>query len=384
VAKPRVYLDHVASAPMDPAAREAVVRALADLPGNPSSPHLEGRAAKDALEAARTRVAAVLGCRAREVVFTASGTEAAQIGLRGAALARRSVSRRVVLSAAEHTAVREAAEALAGAGFEALVVGVDGEGRLDADAFAEVVGTDCAVAAVLLASHETGAVLPVAPLGAALRERGIPLLCDAAMGPGRLPVGADAVPADLLVLSGHKFGGPKGSGVLRVRRGTRLERVLTGGLQEERLRPGTEDVAAAIGLAVALERAAAERPERAARHDALRDEFLEEVRDVPDLRVLGPRDGGLPGVVAFEVRGVEGEALMINMDLEGFAISTGSTCALGAAEASPGLLALGLDARRAASTVRVSFGEGNTPADARAAGATFRRIVERLRSLARR
>ena len=382
VAVTRTYLDHAASAPLHPAAREAMVEVLERIHGNPSSPHAEGRAAKDVLEDARTRVAGSLRCRPREVVFTGSGTEAAQIGLRGAARARAAVSRRVVVSVVEHPAVLEAAEALGEEGFTVARAPVDTRGRVDAGAFLDAVGADAAVAALMLANHETGAVMPVAEVGRALRARGIPLLCDAALAPGRLPFEPDAVAADLVVLSGHKFGGPKGIGALYVRRRTRVEPLIRGGLQEERLRPGTEHVAGAAGFAVALERAVEERPARAQALAALAARFLGGLEALDGWSRVGPPDEALPGLVTVELDGVEGEAAMINLDLEGFAVATGSTCALGGTDPSPSLLAMGLTPRRAASTVRVTFGEGNTDADAERAAAALVRIVQRLRSLA--
>jgi cysteine desulfurase len=221
-------------------------------------------------------------------------------------------------------------------------------------------------------------------VGRALRARSIPLLTDAALGPGRLPVAVEALGADLVVLSGHKFGGPKGIGVLHVRRRTRVEPILRGGLQEERLRPGTEHVAGAVGLAVALERAAGERETRAAAYAARSARFLAGLAGLDGWSRVGPDEGGLPGLLTIELDGVEGEAAMINLDLEGFAVATGSTCALGGTDPSPSLLAMGLDARRAASTVRVSFGEGSTDEDASRSSAALVRVVKRLRALAAR
>jgi cysteine desulfurase len=380
---PRVYLDHVASTPVLPEARDAVARTLATAGANPSSPHLEGRAAKDALEEARTRVAAVLGCRPREVVFTSGGTESLEIAVRGVAAARRGTSPRVVLSAAEHPAVRLPAADLRGAGFEVVEVRIGPDGRVDPEELLRATEPGAAVAALLLASHESGAVQPVAPVARALRERRIPLLTDACLGVGRLPVRPDDLGVDLLALSGHKFGAPQGIGVLFVRRRTPIAPWRAGGLQEERLRPGTENVAGAVGLAVALERADGERDERARRYRALDDAFLAAAASSDGWRRLGPTEERLPGLLTLEMPGVEGEAAMINLDLEGFAVATGSTCALGGTDVSPGLIAMGLSASRAASTVRVSFGEGNSTQDASRAGAAFARVVARLRALAR-
>jgi len=380
----RTYLDTAASAPLRREALEAIQRAQTTLHGNPSSPHAEGRAAKDALEEARTRVATALGCRPREVVFTGSGTEAANLGVRGGALARAGVGRRVVVSAVEHPCVLEAARTLVPAGFEVSVVGVDAQGCVDPAAFVEAAGADTALACLMLANHETGNVLPVAQVAEGLRARRIPLLVDASLAFGRLAVKPAELGADLLVVSGHKLGGPKGSGALIVRRPTRVLPLQVGGLQEERLRPGTEDVAAALGLAAALETCQREQADDARRLVAGMEVFLGALESLSGWRRLGDPLRALPGLVTLELDGVEGEAVMIHMDLAGFAVATGSTCALGGTEVSPSLLAMGLSARRAASTIRVSPSPTASDAALVEAAHALSTAVERLRSLARR
>jgi cysteine desulfurase len=211
----------------------------------------------------------------------------------------------------------------------------------------------------------------------------VPLLCDAALGPGMLDVRPDALGVDLLALSAHKWNGPKGIGALYVRRKTKVHPMLFGGLQEERLRPGTENVAGAAAFAAALERAAALRDSRSERYAALRDGLERGLLRVPGVARVGPAGGRLPSTTNVEVEGCEGEALLVNLDLEGVAASTGSACAVGSTDPSPVLLAMGFSPRRAASTIRFSVGEGVEEADvARACGA-FASIVDRLRALAR-
>jgi len=383
--RPRIYLDHAAMAPLSDAARAAMLPLLDPLYGNPSSPHLEGRAAKDALEDARSQAARALGCRPRELVFTAGATEAATIALHGAARAMATVGRRrIVLSAVEYPAVLETARFLATEGFEVVTVPIDGHGCVDAEAFLAAAGEDAAVAALMLANHETGTVMPVNAIGTVLRERRIPLLCDAALAPGRLPLDLRALAADLVLFSGPAFGAPAGSGALYVRRGTRLAPLLHGGVQEERLRPGTENVAACAGFAAALEEACTAQPERTIRYRELISTFLNGLSDLDGWARVGPETPALPGLVTLELADVEGEAVMINMDLEGIAIATGSTCALGSSDPSPGLLAMGFTRTRAASTIRVSVGEGNDHDHMQRAASTLCAIVSRLRSLARR
>jgi cysteine desulfurase len=379
----RVYLDHAALTPLADVARSAMLGVLAPMYGNPSSPHLEGRAAKDALEEARSLAATTLGCRPREVIFTSGATEAATIALHGAARSMaRAGRKRIVVSAVEYPSVMDTAALLARDGFDVVVVPVDAEGCVDADAFLAAVGEDAAVAALMLANHETGTCMPVAEVAGALRERRIPLVCDAALAPGRLPLDVAALGADLVLLSGVKFGGPAGSGALYVRRGTRLEPLLQGGVQEERLRPGTENVAACVGFAAALEEACKAQPTRSAGYVALIDTFLRGLGELQDWARVGCAQDALPGLVTLELRHAEGEAVMINMDLEGFAISTGSACALGSRDPSPGLLAMGFTKQRAATTIRVSVGEGNDPDQIERAASTLRHIVLRLRALA--
>ena len=378
----RLYLDTAASMPLAPEAWTAMERVLRTLHGNPSSPHAEGRAAKDALEDARTRVATAMGCRPREVVFTSGGTEAANLGVWGAGRARAAVSRRVVLSAVEHPSVSEAARGLAREGFEVVSVAVDDAGRVDAEAFLAAVAPGAALACLMLANHETGNLLPVGAVAEGLRALEVPLLVDAALAPGRVEVSART--GDLVVLSGHKFGGPKGSGALVVRRGTRLEPVARGGLQEDRVRPGTEDVAAAVGFAAALEAAVGEREGRARASAAAAGALLEALAPLRGWARLGDAAAAVPGLVTLELEGVEGEAVMINLDLKGVAVATGSTCALGGTDVSPSLLAMGLSPRRAAATIRVSAGPATTTADAKRAATALIETVERLRSLARR
>ncbi len=385
VAWNRTYLDHAAMAPLSPAARDAMLPLLDPLYANPSSPHLEGRAAKDALEDARSSVAGTLGCRAREVIFTSGATEAATIALHGAARSMARAGRtRIVVSAVEYPAVLDTAALLGTHGFEVVVVPVDAQGRVDAGDFLAAAGDDAAVAALMLANHETGNVMPVADVAPALRERRIPFVCDAALAPGRMAIDLGAVPIDMLLLSGPKTGGPAGSGALIVRRGTRLEPLLQGGMQEERLRPGTENVAACAGFAAALEEACSQRTARSARYAELVDAFLGGLDELDGCRRIGATEHALPGLVTLELKQAEGEAVMINMDLEGFAVSTGSTCALGSSEPSPGLLAMGFTKQRAATTIRISVGEGNERDHMERAASTLCHIVSRLRQLAKR
>lgn len=379
----RVYLDHLASAPLAPEAREAILATL-PTPGHPSSPHAEGRQIRDRLEEARSQVAVAWGCRPREVLFTASGTVASQLALLGAARARRDASQRVVLSGIEHPAIDEAADALGREGFDCIRVPPLSSGRVDAERFLAATEGGAAVAAMLLANHETGVCQPVATTAASLRARGVPFVVDACLGPGRVPCNRSHLEADFVALSAHKFGGPRGVGLLILRRGTQIEPLWRGGRQEEGMHAGTPPVALAAGAAVALDSAIRLQVERASRYSRRLAAFLAALSDLEGWRQIGDVDQTLPGVATLELAGVEGEAAMINLDLEGVAVSTGSACALGATQTAPTLLAMGMSPAHASRTLRVSFGEGVTTSQATQAGHVLTRVVERLRRLARR
>lgn len=379
----RLCFDANASTPLLPAAAEAVARVGLEAWGNPSSAHEEGRRARAALDAARDRVAAGLACRAREIVFTSGATEALHLAVLGAARARAGVGRRIVVSAVEHPAVLDAADRLAEEGFEVVRVPPRPDGVVDPDVFVAAATPGTIVACLMAANHETGAVMPVPTVAAALRARGVVTVTDAALAPGLLDVGAEALGADLIAFSGHKIGGPRGIGALFVRRKTRLTPLQRGGVQEDRVRGGTENVAGAAGFAAALDHAVRTRAERVPRLTALRRRLVEGLLAIPGTSLVGPTEGGLPSTTNVAFDGCEGEALLMNLDLEGVAVSTGSACAVGGTEASPVLLAMGFSARRAASTLRFSVRDGVGDDDVERVRAVVTGVVARLRSMAR-
>ena len=379
----RTYLDHNASTPLHPAARAALEHAFSAPLGNPSSPHAEGRRARDLLEGARERVASVLGCRGREVLFTSGGTEAANLGLVGAARARAATGRHVVVTAVEHAAVLEPASALEGEGYAVTRVPPRSDGGVDPASVAAACTPGTTVAAVMLANHETGAVLPVAQVAAAVRPRGVLVLCDACLGPGLLDLRVDRLGVDLMALSGHKFGAPPGIGALFVRRRTKLLPLVRGGPQEERIRGGTENVPGAVALAAALEAVETGRSTRVERLGQLAERLRTGLAALPGVRFLGPTDARLPTTVNVAIDACEGEALLVSLDLAGIAVSTGSACAVGASEASPVLIAMGLSPRVAASTIRLSLGDASLPEDVDEVLRVLPAIVARLRGLAR-
>lgn len=372
-----VYLDHNATTPLDPRVRDAMLPWLGERFGNPSSIHRLGQAARNAVEEARERVAALIGARPPEVIFMTSGTEANNTVIRSAvAGARRSGGAgavgamgggrpggHLVISAIEHPSVRESAARAERAGVEVTRVPPGEDGVVPAAAMIAALRPDTVLACLMLANNEVGTLQPVAAVAAACRERGIPLLCDAVQAVGKVPVDASLLGVDLLVLGAHKFGGPLGAAALWVRDGVEVESLLVGGSQERRRRSGTENVAAIVGLGAAAGLALAEVGSQRRQHQlaALRDRFEAGLESVPDAIVHCRTAPRLPNTSHVALAGVEGEALLIRLDLAGFAVSTGSACSSGTVEPSKTLLAMGLPAEEALSSIRVSFGVANRP-----------------------
>jgi cysteine desulfurase len=357
-----VYLDHNATTPLDPRVREAMLPWLADTFGNPSSVHRFGQTAREAVESARASVAAVLGALPAEVVFTSSGTEGNNAVLWD--VARRSGHQgHLVLSILEHASLRESAARLGQSGFEVSWVKPRSDGRVAPEDMTACLRDDTRLAILMLAQNEVGTLQPVAEVAAACRERGIPVLCDAAQAVGKVKVDVGELGIDFLTLGAHKFYGPLGAGALWIRRGIPFEGLLLGGGQERRRRSSTENVPAIVGLGVACDVA---REELAARR-----EHLARVRDLFERRLVAEADPGsvrlhcvdaarLPHVAHVAFPGIEAQDLLIRLDLRGYAVSTGSACSSGAVEPSKVLTAMGLDADEARASLRVSFGVSNT------------------------
>ena len=360
----RIYLDHAATTPVRPEVLEAMLPLLGANGYNPSSLHAEGRDARAALDLARERVAAVLGCKPREIVFTGSGSEADNLAIGGVARALRERGRHVVTTRIEHHAVLRACEGLREEGYEITLLAVDAAGRLDPAEFEAALRDDTVLAAVMYGNNEIGTIEPIAELAASARARGVIFLSDAVQAPGQLPLETARLGIDLLALSAHKFYGPKGVGALYIREGTPLEPLIRGGPQEGGRRAGTENVAGAVGLATALELAESERPAFAARVGALRDRLEAAlVARVPELRVNGRGTARLPNNLSLSFAGIDAEPLLIRLDLEGVAASAGSACAAGSLEPSHVIAALEPPERMARGTVRLSLGRTTTGAE---------------------
>jgi cysteine desulfurase len=381
-----VYLDHNATTPLHPRARQAMLAWLGERHGNPSSIHRFGQAAREAVEEAREKVAALVGGRPPEIVFTASGTEANNAVIFH--IARKAGHRgHLVISAVEHPSVREAAARLADAAdnrMEVTRVSPGGDGVVPAEDVVAALRPDTRLVALMLANNELGTLQPVAEVAAACRERGVPMLCDAVQAVGKIPVNAPALGADYLVLGAHKFNGPLGAAALWVRKDAELSGYLVGGSQERRRRAGTENVPAIAGLGEAAAVAREEGERRAAFLAGLRDRFEAALpARIPGAILHCQGSPRLPNTSHLAVPGVEGESLLIRLDLAGFAVSTGSACSSGSVEPSKTLLAAGISRDEALSSLRVSFGITNSVEEVDAfLDALVREVAELRRAVA--
>ena len=353
----RIYVDHAATTPARAEVVEAMLPHLGELGFNPSSVYAEGRHAKAALDEARAGVARALGARPREIVFTGGGSEANTLAIAGAARALRERRRHVVTSTIEHHAVLHAVEMLRGDGFEVTLVPVDENGRVDLGEFASALRDDTALVSLMLANNEIGTLQPIAEIAALAHARGAVVHTDAVQALGRVPLDVRTLGVDLLTLASHKFYGPKGVGMLYVRSGTPLAAIVVGGGQEAGLRAGTENVAGIVGFAKALELAVTELEPEAARLRELRDRFEAGVLGtIPGARVNAADAARLPNVSSLAFSGLDAQALLVRLDLEGVAVSLGSACAAGSSEPSHVLAALGGPEWIRRATVRFSFG----------------------------
>jgi len=378
-----IYLDHSATTPVDPRVVVAMAPYWSEIFGNSESSHAMGQAAASALEQARQTVADVLGCRPAEIVFTGSGTEADNLALRGLAWAARQSGRgnHLVTTSIEHYAVGHTVDQLHDLfGFQVTRVPVDEYGCVDPDDVAAAIRPDTIVVSVMYANNEVGTVQPIAEIGQICREQGVAFHTDAIQAAGRLPVAPDGLNADLLALSAHKFYGPKGVGLLYVRRGTPLLSTITGGAHERGRRPGTVNVAGIVGLGTALCLAEEERATETARLRRLRDRLIEGVLErIPGSRLTGHPAQRLAHHASFAFQRVEGESVVLNLDLAGIAASSGAACAEGEPEPSFVLVALGLTPEWSIGGLRLSLGHANDEADVVRVLEVLPGIVERLR-----
>jgi len=373
-----VYLDHNASTPTDPRVVEEMLPHLAQNFGNPSSIHSAGRAARAALDDARERFAAVLGARAHEIIFTSGGTEACNLAVLGIARAHAHRGRHIVTAATEHHAILHTCEHLAhNEGFEVTFLPVDRFGRIDPGMFDAALRKDTILATLMHANNETGTIHPIREIGALCRERGVFFHTDAVQSFGKEPLETGWV--DAASFAAHKFYGPKGIGALWLRAGIALARSAHGGSHENSRRPGTENPAGAAGLAMAGELALAEMDATRERIAPMARRLADELPGAwPGAFRNGDPEHGLVNTVNFCFPGADGEALLIGLDLEGVAASSGSACMVGSLQASHVLLAMGVPGPLAACAVRFSLGRGTRDGDIAAAVDAVRRLHSRL------
>ena len=378
----RIYLDYAATAPVLPEVLDAMLPFFVSAFGNASGIHAEGREARKAVEQARRQTAAILGAENREILFTSGGSESNNLAVRGTAMALREKGNHIVTTSVEHPSVLNTCRGLEKEGFRVTYLPVDADGSVSPEDVRDAVGPDTVLVSVMAANNEIGTLQPVREIGEICRAKGVVFHTDAVQAAGLLKIDVKELNADLLSISAHKFHGPKGAGALYVRRGTRLEPLVRGGEQERGLRAGTENVPCIVGLGKALEIAAAEREENAARIRELRDILIRRILErVPGARLNGHPERRLPNNCHFSFTGIESEALLLRLDLAGIAVSGGSACTAGSMEPSHVLQAIGLKDDLLKSGVRLTLGRETRPEDIEKAAQILPEIVEDLRRM---
>ncbi|MEQ1909538.1 MAG: IscS subfamily cysteine desulfurase [Vicinamibacterales bacterium] len=380
----RVYFDYNATTPPDVQVVDAIVGVTRDLFGNASSVHHFGQQAKAALDQARSSVAGLIRAEPSEIVFTAGGTESDNFAIRGAAEAIDPARRHLVASAIEHEAVLNTFKALARRGWRTTLIPVDQSGVVSPAQVREVMTSETALVSVMLANNEIGTIQPVAEIAEIAHEHGALMHTDAVQAVGKIPIDVRTLGVDLLSLSAHKFNGPKGAGALYIRRGTRMQPILTGGKHERNRRAGTENTAAIAGMGVAAHLAAGKLDLEAVRLTALRDRLEAGIlASVGGTAVNGGSSPRVPNTTNVSFERIEAESLLIALDLEGIAVSTGSACSSGTLEPSHVLKAMGFPTHRTQNSLRFSLGLFSTDAEVDYVIATLPRLVDKLRNLSR-
>ncbi len=376
-----IYLDHAATTALDPRVLDAMLPYFMTEYGNASSIYTLGRHAMQAIDRAREQVADILGCRPTEISFTGCGSESDNLAIKGMAYAAQKKGNHLITSSIEHHAVLHTCQYLDRFGFKTTYLPVDSYGRVDPTAVEQALTDQTILVSVMYANNEVGTIEPVAEIGCICRARKIPFHIDAVQAGGALPIDVAALNADLLSLSAHKFYGPKGVGILYVRQGMRLLPQLQGGSQERGRRAGTENVAGIVGAATALRLAYEELPQVTPRITALRNRLIDGLLTIPGSQLTGHPTDRLPNNASFCFDGVEGESILLNLDMLGVAASTGSACTSGSVDPSHVLMAMGLSPEAVHGSLRLTLGKGNTDADINMILSTVPGIIEKLRSL---
>lgn len=378
----RIYFDHSATTPVDRQVASLMVEYMTDKFGNPSSVHAFGRESRKAVDEAREKVATLLGANANEIYFTSGGTEGDNLALKGVAYANRKKGNHIITSNIEHHAILHTCEQLEKEGFTVTYLPVDENGMVRLEDIKKAITDKTILISIMFANNEVGTIQPVKEIGSLAREKGIYFHTDAVQAVGSIPVDVKAMNIDLLSLSGHKFHGPKGVGALYIRRGVRIEAIQHGGGHERNMRAGTENVPGIVGLGKAAEIATSEMEKKIAYISGLRDKLMRGIMEkIPHTKLNGHPTERLPGNANFSFHYLEGESLLLNLDLKGIAASSGSACTSGSLDPSHVLLAMGLTHEVAHGSLRLTLGRGNTEAEVDYCLEVLPEIVDRLRQM---
>lgn len=377
-----IYMDHAATTPVSPEVLEAMLPYFTDQFGNASSIYAVGRQSKKALEESREKVAKVIGVTPREIFFTGSGTEADNWAIKGVAYANKGKGKHIITTAIEHHAVLHACQYLENNGFNITYLPVDNNGLISPVQVLDAITPETILISIMLANNEIGVIQPIREIAKIAKAKGIVFHTDAVQAVGSIPVDASELDVDLLSLSAHKFYGPKGAGALYIKRGTKITSFMHGGMQERGRRASTENIPAVVGLGKAIELAALNLDKTGRKLTELRDRTIEEITEkIPFVRLNGDRHKRLPGNVNFSFEFIEGESLLLMLDMKGIAASSGSACTSGSLDPSHVLLAIGLSHEIAHGSLRITYGIKNTQEDVDYLMKILPRIVERLREM---
>lgn len=378
----RIYLDNAATTAVSQPVMEAMLPYYMQVYGNPSSIHSTGRDAKKAVERARRQVASALGCSAQEIYFTAGGSESDNWALKGAAFAHQEKGKHIITTQIEHHAILHTCQWLEAQSWQVTYLPVDADGFVTAQQVENALRPDTVLVSVMAANNEIGTLEPIAEIGTLCHERGVLFHTDAVQAVGAIPLDVEALHADMLSLSAHKFHGPKGIGALYIRKGVKIDPLIHGGAQERGHRAGTENLPGIVGLGKAIELAEEGLAENAARMTVLRNRLISGLTAaIPNMRINGTMDKRLPNNVNVSFAGIEGEAVLLRLDLEGIAASSGSACTAGSLDPSHVLTAIGLTRDEAKGSLRLTLGTDTTQADVDEVVAKLPGIVASLREM---
>ncbi len=377
-----VYADNAATTRIAPQVLDAMLPYLKEEYGNPSTLYKLGREAKIAIEKAREQVAQVIGAKAEEIFFTGSGTEADNMALKGVLYGPAGKGKKhLITTKIEHHAILHTAMALEKEGFQVTFLDVDKNGQVDLEELKQAITPDTALVSIMAANNEVGTIQPIEEIGKICREKGVLFHTDAVQAFGHMPLDVNKMNIDLLSLSAHKINGPKGSGALYIRRGLGLRPVIEGGGQERNRRSGTENVAGIVGLGQAAQLAMETMEEESARLKALAKKLTDGVLQIPETILTGDPENRLPGACSFAISAIEGESLVLYLDMEGICTSTGSACSTGSLDPSHVLMAIGLSHEVSHGSLRVTLGRFNTEEEVDYIIETLPKVVEKLRSM---